>query len=211
MKAIAINGSPKANGNTFYALTMIGEELKNQGIEFEILHVGDKAIRGCMACGKCGENKNEECILKTDVLNEYLQKLKATDAIILGSPVYYMGVAGTMKCFLDRLFYVAGANGGLFRHKVGAAVVAVRRSGGSSTFDCLNHYFGISEMLVATSNYWNIIHGRLPGEAEQDEEGKQTLRLLARNIAWMMKMKAATAETISPPEREKKIAMNFIR
>ena len=211
MKVIAINGSPKKEGNTFHALNMIGNELKAAGIEFEILHIGHKNIHGCIACSKCAINKDEQCSIKSDDLNDCLQQLKQADGIIIGSPVYYSGVAGTMKCFLDRLFYVAGANGNLFRHKVAAAVVAVRRSGGSSTLDCLNHYLTYSEMIVATSNYWNIIHGRLPGEVIQDNEGAQTMSILGKNMAWLLKMKEATSGTIEPPTKEKKVITNFIR
>ena len=211
MKVIAINGSPKKNGNTFQSLEMIGEELKNNGIEFEVLHIGNEQIRGCLACGKCGQNKNLKCVIEDNIVNDALLKLKDADGIILGSPVYYMGIAGTMKSFLDRLFYVVGANGGLFRHKVGAAMVAVRRSGGSVTFNSLNHYLHFSEMIIASSNYWNIIHGRLPGEVEQDEEGKQIMRVLGKNMAWILKMKEASANLIEEPQREQKIATHFIR
>ena len=164
MKVIAINGSPNREGNTFHALNMVGNELKTQGIEFEILHIGHKMIHGCTACFSCSKNKDEKCVIKTDDMNQWIQQLKAADGILLGSPVYFAGIPGTMKSFLDRLFFVSSSNGGFFRQKVGAAVVAVRRSGGSSTFDTLNHYITYSEMVVATSNYWNIIHGRGPGE-----------------------------------------------
>ncbi len=126
MKVIAINGSPKKEGNTYHAVKMVGDELVASGIEFEILHVGHKLIHGCTACGKCAENRDEKCSLGVDGLNQWIQIVKAADGIIIGSPVYYSGIAGTMKCFLDRLFYVSGANGNLFRHKVAAAVVAVR-------------------------------------------------------------------------------------
>ena len=211
MKVIAINGSPKKDGNTYQSLMMVGNELKNSGIDFEILHIGNELIHGCMACGKCGVNKDLKCVIKDNVVNEAVLKLKDADGIILGSPVYYMGIAGTMKSFLDRLFYVAGANGGLFRHKVGAALVALRRSGGSSTFDSLNHYLNYSEMVLVSSNYWNIIHGRLPGDVEHDEEGKQIMRVLGKNMAWILKMKEASASLIAAPERETKTSTNFIR
>lgn len=211
MKVIAINGSPRKEGNTFHALNMVGNELKANGIEFEILHIGHKPIHGCMACGKCAVNKDEKCTITTDDLNQSIQKIKEFDGIIIASPVYYAGIAGTMKSFLDRLFYVSGSNGGLFRQKVGAAVVAVRRTGGSATFDALNHYLSYSEMIIATSNYWNVIHGRTAGEAEQDIEGKQTMRVLGKNMAWLLKMKEATANTIKAPEKEKKEMMSFIR
>jgi multimeric flavodoxin WrbA len=211
MKVIAVNGSPKKEGNTYNALKMVGDELLAGGIEFEILHVGHKLIHGCIACGKCAENKDEKCSIGTDDLNQWLQILKAADGIILGSPVHYSGVGGTMKCFLDRLFYVSGANGNLFRHKVAAAVVAVRRTGGSATLDCLYHYLTYAEMVLATSNYWIVIHGRTPNEVSQDAEGVQTMRVLGKNMAWLLRMKEATADTIKPPVHEKKVVTNFIR
>jgi multimeric flavodoxin WrbA len=211
MKVIAINGSPNKNGNTFLALNMAGNELKAEGIDFEVLHIGHKMIHGCTACRKCSINKDEKCSIKTDDLNEWIQKIKEFDGIIIGSPVYYSGIAGTMKSFLDRLFYVSGSNGNLLRHKVAAAVVAVRRTGGSATLDSLNHFLTYSEMIIATSNYWNVIHGRDPGEVNEDGEGKQIMRVLGKNMAWLLKMKEATAKKIEPPDKEKKEITNFIR
>ena len=211
MKVIAINGSPKKEGNTYHTLNMVGDEIKAGGIEFEILHIGHKMIHGCMACGECAINKDEKCVIKTDDMNQWIQQVKEADGIIIGSPVYYSGIAGTMKSFLDRLFYVSGSNGGLFRQKVAAAVVAVRRTGGSATFDNLNHYLTYSEMMIATSNYWNVIHGRTPGEVIQDSEGKQTMEVLGKNMTWLLKMKEATSATIAPPQKVKKEITNFIR
>jgi len=211
MKVIAINGSPNKEGNTFHALSMIGNELTAEGIDFEILHVGHKMIHGCTACRKCAVNKDEMCSIKTDDLNQWIQKIKEFDGIIIGSPVYYSGIAGTMKSFLDRLFFVSGSNGNLLRHKVAAAVVAVRRTGGSATLDSLNHYLTYSEMIVATSNYWNVIHGGASGEVNQDVEGKQIMRVLGKNMAWLLKMKEVTANMIEPPKKEKKETTNFIR
>jgi len=211
MKVIAINGSPNREGNTFHALKMVGDELEASGIGFEILHIGHKMIHGCLACGKCAVNKDEKCAIKTDDLNKWIQQIKEADGIIIGAPVHYSGIPGTMKSFLDRLFYVAGVNGGLFRQKVAAAVVAVRRTGGSATFDSLNHYLNYSEMIIATSNYWNIIHGRSAGEVMQDTEGVQIMRVLGKNMAWLLKMKDATSETIESPKKEKKEMTNFIR
>lgn len=211
MKVIAINGSPKKEGNTFHALNMVGNELVASGIDFEILHVGHKLIHGCTACGKCAVNKDEECSIKSDDINNWIKQLKLADGIIIGTPVYYSGIAGTLKCFLDRVFYVSGANGNLFRHKVGAAVVALRRTGGSSTLDSLNHYLSITEMIIATANYWNAIHGRSVGEVTQDLEGQQTMRVLGKNIAWLLKMKEATKGLVEEPTGEKKVATNFIR
>ena len=211
MKVIAINGSPRKEGNTHQALAMLGAERQAAGIDFEILHVGHKMIHGCLGCGKCAVNKDEECSIKTDDLNKMIQQIKMADGIILGSPVYYSGIAGSMKCFLDRLFYVSGVNGNFFRHKVGAAVVALRRSGGSATFDSLNHYLNYSEMIIATSNYWNVIHGRAAGEVDQDVEGKQIMRMLGKNMAWILKMKEASKGLVEEPLAEKKEMMHFIR
>jgi len=211
MKVIAINGSPDKKGNTFHALTMVGNELEADGIDFEILHIGHKLIHGCTACRKCVANKNEKCVIKTDDLNQWIQKIKKADGIILGSPVYYSGIPGTMKSFLDRLFFVSGSNGNLLRHKVAAALVAVRRTGGSATLDSLNHYLAYAEMIIATSNYWDVIHGSGAGEVTKDVEGKQIMRVLGKNMAWLLKMKKATASKIDPPKKEKKEYTNFIR
>lgn len=208
MKVIAINGSPKAEGNTFQALKVVTDELEKQGISTEIIHVGSKNIHGCLACGGCARNKNEKCVIDDDV-NEILQKLKSADGIVIGSPVYYASIAGTMKCFLDRTFYVASANGGLFRHKVGASVAIARRSGEVATFDHLNHYFTIAEMFVTPSNYWNVAHGQTPGQVQNDEEGLQTMRVLAKNMIFLLKSVEKNSNEL--PEKEQKIMTNFIR
>ena len=211
MKVVAINGSPNKEGNTYHALKMVGSKLEENGIDFEIIHIGNKAIRGCIACGKCRVNKDEKCSITTDPLNEWIQIMKTADGIILGSPVHYAGIPGTMKSFLDRSFFVAGSNGGLFRHKVGAAVVAVRRTGGSVTFDSLNHFLTYSEMILATSNYWNIIHGRTPGEVVQDQEGLQIMEVLGSNMAWLLKMREQTKDTLPAPAQVQKVMTSFIR
>jgi multimeric flavodoxin WrbA len=211
MRVVAVNGSPNKEGNTFHALNMVGNELKAGGIEFEILHIGHKLIHGCIGCGKCSVNKDEKCNIKTDDLNQWVQLLKAADGIILGSPVYYSGVPGTMKSFLDRLFFVSGSNGNMLRHKVGAALVAVRRTGGSATLDCLNHYLSYSEMIIATSSYWNVIHGANAGEVNKDIEGNQIMRVLGKNMAWLLKMKEITKNSVEPPIKEQKEYTNFIR
>lgn len=211
MKVVAFNGSPNKEGNTYHAIRLVAAELEKEGIETEIVQVGDKAIRGCIACYQCMKNQNEQCAMKGDEVNEWVQKMKGADAIILGSPVYYSAINGTMKSFLDRAFFVAGVNGGLLRHKVGAAVVAVRRSGGLPTFDQLNHFLNYSEMLLATSNYWNVIHGRTPGEALQDEEGVQIMRVLGKNMSWLLKLVQNGKGVVPEPEREDKVFTHFIR
>lgn len=210
MKVVAFNGSPHKEGNTFSALTLVGDELQKQGIEFEIVHVGNKAIRGCMACMGCINNQNERCVINDEV-NDWIQKMKNADGIILASPVHYAGIPGTMKSFLDRAFFVSSVNGSMLRNKVGATAVAVRRSGGSSTFDSLNHYVLYSEMIVPTSNYWNIIHGRMPGEAAQDTEGNQIMRILGKNMAWLLKVLEAGKPAVEPVAPEQKIFTNFVR
>ncbi|GAA0116022.1 flavodoxin family protein [Clostridium senegalense] len=209
MKVVAFNGSPKKEGNTYNAIRMVAEELENEGIEVEIVHVGNKIIRGCLACNACAKNKNGKCIIDNDEVNEFIQKMKEADGIILGSPVHYSGIAGTMKSFLDRAFYVA--NNGALRHKVGASVVAVRRSGGVATFNQLNNYINYAEMLMPSTNYWNVIHGAMPGEVSKDEEGKQIMRVLGKNMAWLMKTVENGKKTIKEPERENKILTNFVR
>lgn len=208
MHVIAFNGSPKEQGNTYHALKLVLDELKNNDISSEIIHVGNKNIRGCLACGACHKNKNEKCIIE-DCVNECIQKIKTADGILIGSPVYYASIAGTLKCFLDRTFFVCNANGGLLRHKVGASVIALRRSGEVATFDHLNHYFTIAEMFMPSSNYWNVIHGRMPGEVLLDEEGVQIMRILGKNMAYLLKqLKTGNA---AAPEKEPKIMTNFIR
>ena len=211
MKVMAFNGSPKKSGNTFHALKMVTDELEKEGIETEIVHVGNKAIRGCIVCGKCREFQNEQCVLLDDEVNEWIQKMKNADGMLLGSPVHFAAMGGAMKSFLDRAFYVSGSNGGLFRHKVGASVVAVRRSGGLPTFNQLNNFICYAEILIPTSNYWNFIHGTAPGEATQDAEGVQIMRVLGKNMAWLLKLVENGKGTVAPPEQEAKTYMHFVR
>ena len=211
MKTLAFNGSPNKKGNTYHALQMVTAELEKEGIETEIIHVGNKAIRGCLACGQCAKNQNEQCIQVEDPVNEWIQLMKNADGIIIGSPVHYSAIAGTMKSFLDRAFYVSGVNGSMLRHKVGGAVVAVRRSGGLPTFNQLNNFICYSEMLMPTSNYWNVIHGTKPGEATQDLEGAQIMRTFGKNMAWLMKLVENGKKEIAPPEKDDKVWMHFIR
>jgi multimeric flavodoxin WrbA len=211
MKVIAIHGSPRKEGNSYYALMQVGRALQEEGVDFEIIQVGNKFIQGCTACGKCKENKDGKCTITDDMVNDTLQKMKEAKGIILSSPVYYSGIAGTMKCFLDRAFSVSAANGCWFRHKVGASVTAVRRSGGSMTFDGLNRYLAMEEMLIPSSNYLNIIHGRDIGDAADDAEGTQIMQLLGKNMAWMLKMREKTERESIEPKAVEKIKTNFIR
>lgn len=206
MNVIAINGSPHANGNTACALETAAEALRREGITVEILHIGHKLIHGCTACGKC--TSLGKCIFDNDPVNEAAEKMAQADGILIGSPVYYAGIAGTMKSFLDRVFYIRGSS---FRHKVGAAVAVARRSGGTATLQGLNWYLSIGEMILPTGKYWGVVHGRTPGEARLDEEGMQTMRTLGKNIAWTLKLIEAGKELIPEPEAEEKLTMNFIR
>lgn len=211
MKVIAINGSPRSEGNTYHALKMVGDILEKNGVEFKILHIGAKLIHGCIGCGKCQVMKNGTCSITSDCVNESIAEMREADGIIIASPVYWSGIPGTMKSFIDRSFYVAGCSGSLFAHKVGAALVAVRRSGGSSTLDALYHYLTYSQMTVATSNYWNIIHGKTPGEVLQDSEGVQIMEVLAENMLWQLKMREATRDSVERPTLRQKAYMGFIR
>ena len=210
MKVVAFNGSPNKEGNTWHALKMVTAELEKEGIGTEIVHVGNKVIRGCIACGQCAKNRDEQCVLPGDEVNGWIQKMKQADGIILGSPVHYSAIGGTMKSFLDRAFFVTGVNDGMLRHKVGASVVAVRRSGGLPTFDQLNNFLNYAEMLLPASNYWNVIHGRNPGEVTQDSEGVQIMRVLGKNMAWLLKLVEHGKGAITPPEREAKTFFSFI-
>lgn len=211
MKVIAFNGSPNKGGNTSLAIKMVAAELAREDIETEIIHVGKQKISGCAACGQCIKNTNEQCVLPGDNVNEWIGKMKDADGIILGSPVHFSAIGGAMKSFLDRAFFVAGVNNCMLRHKVGASVVAVRRSGGLPAFNQLNNFLCFAEMLLPTSNYWNVIHGFRPGEVTQDAEGVQIMRVLGKNMAYLMKLVENGKSTVEAPERESKILTNFIR
>ena len=200
-----INGSPHAKGNTYVALHEMEKIFEQEGIETKILHVGNQAIRGCIACRACV--KLGKCVFD-DMVNEAAAEFEACDGLIVGSPVYYASANATLVAFLTRLFFSTGFDKTM---KVGASVVAARRGGLSSTFDELNKFFTIAGMPVASGQYWNSIHGREPGEAEQDIEGLQGMRTLARNMAFLMKSIALGKETYGIPEKEPFSPMNFIR
>lgn len=211
MKVIGFNGSPNKNGNTYNALKMVLDEIEGEGIETEIFHVGAGPLEGCRACGMCARNKDEKCVIKGDNVNSWIQKIKEADGIILGSPVHFSNITAVMKAFLDRTFYVSSQNGGLFRHKVGASITAVRRSGGIPAFDALNRYILYSEMVMVSANYWNVIHGALAGEADLDVEGRQIMGILGKNMAWLVKTIHQGKKSLLPPQAERKKRMNFIR
>ena len=187
MKVVAFNGSPRKEGITYQSLQVVLEELKKEGIETEIVQVGGKTIHGCTACYKCFKNKDKECSIKDDELNNYLEKMIESDGIIIGSPVYFSNVTSEVKAFMDRAGLVARANDNLLRRKVGAAVVAVRRAGATFTFSAINFFFLIQQMIVPGSIYWNLAIGREPGEVQKDEEGMMTFKTLGQNMAWLMK------------------------
>lgn len=211
MKVVAFNGSPKPKGNTMFALAMVCKELEKNNIETEIITVGNKKISGCLACNICVKNKDEKCTQSADPVNDWIQKMKEADGILLGSPVHYASISGNMKSFLDRAFYVAGVNGGLLRHKVGASVIAVRRSGGLTAFHDMNSFFTYAEMMIPTSNYWNVIHGTVPGEVENDAEGVQIMEVLGKNMSYLMKLIEAGKDKVEVPEKTRKVYTNFIR
>lgn len=205
MRVLMINGSPHRNGNTAAALKEMEQVFTQQGIESEIVQVGNKDIRGCIACGSCYEKG--KCVFD-DLVNETAPKFEACDGLVVASPVYYASANGTLISFLDRLFYSTHFDKTM---KVGAGVVAARRGGLSATFDELNKYFTICGMPVASSQYWNSIHGTAAGEAAQDAEGLQTMRTLARNMAFLMKSIALGKEQYGLPEKEPFQRTNFIR
>jgi len=205
MNVLMINGSPRGNGNTAIALREMKNVFAQEGIEVTELNVGAKAVRGCIACSKCAELG--KCVFD-DAVNEAAPLLAKADGVVVASPVYYASANGNLISFLDRLFYSCRCD---LTMKVGASVVCARRGGCSATFDELNKYFTISGMPLASSQYWNSIHGRLPGEAEKDEEGKQTMRALARNMAFLMKSIALGKEAYGLPEKEPRVATHFIR
>ncbi len=205
MKVLMINGSPRAEGNTSVALQEMAGIFAQEGIETELLHVGNQAIRGCIACNSCADAG--KCVFD-DMVNEAAAKFQLCDGLVVGSPVYYASANATLVAFLTRLFYSARFDKTM---KVGAAVVAARRGGLSATFDELNKFFTIAGMPVASGQYWNSIHGRLPGEARQDKEGLQGMRTLARNMSFLMKSIALGKEAYGIPQREPSQQTNFIR
>ena len=186
MKVVAFNGSARKDGNTAILVRRVLEELEKEGIETELVQLAGERIRGCTACRGCVANKDKRCTIDDDVVNECIKKMVEADGIILASPTYFADVSAETKALIDRAGFVARANGGLFRRKVGAAVVAVRRAGAIHAFDSINHFFFISEMVVPGSSYWNLGFGYAPGEVEADAEGMETMRILGSNMAWLL-------------------------
>lgn len=205
MKVLMINGSPRANGNTAIALSEMEKVFGQEGIDCETVQIGSKDIRGCIACGSCA--KTGKCVFD-DIVNEIAPKFQEADGLVAATPVYYASANATLIAFLDRLFYSTHFDKTM---KVGASVVVARRGGLSATFDGLNKYFTICGMPVASSQYWNSVHGRMQGEASQDAEGLQTMRVLAGNMSFLMKSIALGKEKYGLPEKEERVSTNFIR
>lgn len=206
-KILLISGSPRHEGCTYTALREVAMTLEKNGVETELIEIGAKPVAGCIACGKC--RSTGKCVFDDDAVNRISEKLDEYDGIVVGSPVYYAGPSGQICAFLDRLFY---SSGGRMAGKIGAAVVSCRRGGASAAFDRLNKYFQISNMVVASSQYWNQVHGNTPDEVRQDIEGMQTMRTLGQNIAWLVKsIEAGRKAGIPYPAYEPKTFTNFIR
>jgi multimeric flavodoxin WrbA len=187
VKVVAFNGSARKDGNTAILIRRVFKVLEEEGIETELVQLAGEPILGCNACRTCFTTKNERCVIEDDRVNEYVQKMKAADGVILGSPTYFSMMSTEMKAFIDRTGYVARANDHLFKRKVGAAVVAVRRAGGIPTFDAINHFFLISQMIIPGSSYWNVGFGLKKGDVANDEEGMKTMEDLGKNMAWLLK------------------------
>ena len=206
MKVLLVNGSPHAKGCTYTALCEVAAALEKQGIETELFQIGTKPVSGCLGCGAC--IKTGKCVVD-DVVNEFVEKAKAADGFVFGSPVHFANASGAITSFMDRAFYGKGA---VYADKPAAAIMSCRRVGATATLDQLNKYFTISNMPIVSSQYWNMVHGNTPDEVRQDAEGMQTMRTLGINMAWLLKcIEAGKAAGIAMPEREAKVATNFIR
>lgn len=206
MKVLLINGSPRENGNTFRALSEVSATLKEEGIDSEIISIGRKAVQGCIACGMCG--RTGKCTFNDEPYFKVMRAVKdGIDGLIVGSPVYYGGPNGSLCALLDRVFYSLGPD---LEYKPGACVVVCRRGGASAAFDRLNKYFTIQNMPIVSSQYWNMVYGQTPGQAEQDEEGMQTMRTLAHNMAWVLR-KLNGGDEGQPEMKEQRVWTNFIR
>ena len=186
MNVIAVNGSARKNGNTAALIDTVFEELQKEGIGTEMIQMGGSAVRGCLGCMKCFQNKDNRCIQNNDIVNDIIARMVEADGIILGSPTYFCNVSTELKALIDRAGLVGIANGALFKRKVGAAVVAVRRAGALHVFNSINHFFTISQMIIPGSSYWNLGIGLLPGDVEKDEEGMRTMHTLGQNMAWLL-------------------------
>jgi multimeric flavodoxin WrbA len=187
MKVVAFNGSARKKMNTSILLNLVIDELKGEGIETEIVQLAGKPIQGCIACYKCFQNKDQKCFVDKDLMNEYILKMLDADGILLGSPTYFSNVSASMKALIERCGMVSRANGDIFKRKVGAGVVAVRRAGSTHVLSSINYFFLIGQMIIPGSNYWNMAIGKDPGDVNQDNEGIQTMKTLGQNMAWLLK------------------------
>ena len=188
MKVVAFNGSPRVNGNTSDSLKLVLAELEKEGIETELVQLGGRKVFGCLACGKCSELKNNRCVRKDDEMNTFIQKMEEADGIIIGSPTYFSNVSTEVKALIDRCGYVSKSNGGtMLRGKVGASVVSARRAGSTFTYSAINFFYGIAEMTICSSNYWNLTLSCNPGDVQNDAEGIQTFQVLGKNMAKLLK------------------------
>lgn len=187
MKVIAFNGSPRRAGNTNRALELVLEELRNEGIETELIQMGSEDFVPCQACNACATKKDRRCKFKDDSVNEWIEKIAAADGVVIGSPVYFGSMNGHTKAFIDRVGFVAKVNGDIFKRKVGAAVAVNRRAGALATFHEINDFFLIGQMVVVGSSYWNVVTALKPGDIEADKEGQETMRILGRNMAWAIR------------------------
>ena len=209
MKVLLVNGGPHKEGCTYTALSEVAKELNKEGIETEIFWIGIKPISGCIACGNCYENG--KCVFN-DVVNEFAEKCKNSDGFIFGTPVHYAAASGSITSFMDRLFYSTSTIKDLFRLKPAACVVSARRAGTTATYDQLNKYFGINQMPIISSRYWNMVHGSTPDDVKKDEEGMQIMRILGKNMAYYLKCQEAGRKAgIAMPEQEQITFTNFIR
>lgn len=204
MKVLLVNGSPHKRGCTYTALSEIAKTLDEEQIDWDIFHIGNKPVRGCTACDSCRNNNRPFYVYGDDPCNDLIDQIQHSDGLIIGSPVYYAGANGALCAILDRVFYSAQQT---FKHKPAAAIVSCRRGGASATFDRLNKYFTINQMPLASSQYWNSVHGMTPDEILQDKEGLQVMRMLAHNMAWLLR---STADT-KPKEETQHQSTNFIR
>ncbi len=206
MKVLLVNGSPHAKGCTYTALCEVANALEKQGVETEIFQVGTKPVSGCLGCGGC--MKTGKCVID-DVVNDFIEKAKEADGFVFGSPVHYAAASGAITSFLDRAFF---GKSDVYANKPGAAIMSCRRGGATATLDQLNKYFTISNMPIVSSQYWNMVHGQTPEQVRQDLEGMQTMRTLGTNMAWLLKcIEAGKAAGVPVPQREEKVATNFIR
>lgn len=207
MKVLVINGSPHAEGTTYGAICLAKQELIDRGIEVEVVHIGDQLIRGCQNCGGCIRLGQRRCIYNDDVVNACMDKMETADGLILASPVYYAGIAGTMKCFCDRFFYAAAS----VQYKAAASIIALRRSGGLPAYNQLNQYLELANAVMVPSKYWNVIHGMNAEQIQEDKEGVQIMQTLGRNMAWLLQVLENSKESVERPLHGARIRTNFIR